>query len=182
LSYLDYEDEKKKIPDLTIGLLVWADDLCYPPPGMNSGELDKILQHDRIKAFRPSTLHNLEAGGHLKPIFAFAHGKRGIHVQRVAKPSLNFPFALWEAKRASEGDPVLQNALKVKKVLMWQQDLASQASIAWVPLMFHFVSMGSEWKLYACHFRESTTNTKTLCVSLCISSLRIDVANSYIGV
>lgn len=182
LSYLGYEDEKKKIPDLTIGLVIWADNLCYPPPDMDQFSLDKILQHGLVKAFRPSTLHNLEAGGDIKPIFAFPNGKRGVHVQREAKPSLNFPFALWEAKKASEGDPVLQNALKVKKVLAWQEDLATRANITWVPLMFHFVSMGSEWKLYACHFQESTTKGKPVCVSLYMSTLRIDVANSYTGV
>jgi hypothetical protein len=166
LTYHGYEDEKKKIPDLTIGLLVYADDLCYAPPGMAEDKLHTILQHDLVKAFRPSTLQSLEAGGDLKPIFAFPQGKRGIHVQRVAKPSLNFPFALWEAKKASEGDPVLQNALKVKKVLVWQQDLAIRANISWVPLMFHFVSMGSEWKLYACHFEKAKTGTRSLYVSL----------------
>jgi hypothetical protein len=181
LPYLPYKDEEKKIPDLTIGLLFWADDLCHPPPGMGQGELDIILQHELVKAFRPNTLHNLQAGGDIKPIFAYAQGKKGTHVQRVAKPSLNFPFALWEAKKASEGDPVLQNALKVKKVLAWQQDLATRANIAWVPLMFHFVSIGSEWKLYACHFEEST-RTGTLCVSPYVSILRIDVAKSCIDV
>jgi hypothetical protein len=61
---------------------------------MGQDELNTILQHDLVKAFRPSTLHNLEAGGDIKPIFVVAHGKRRNHVQRVAKPSLNFPFAL----------------------------------------------------------------------------------------
>lgn len=182
LSYLRYEDEKKKIPDLTIGLLVWADDLCYPPPDMDRDELERILQHDLVKAFRPSTLHTLEAGGYIKPIFAFAQGKRGTHVQRVAKPSLSFPFALWEAKKASEGDAVLQNALKVKQVLVWQQDLAARANIVWVPLMFHFVSMGSKWELYACHFQESTTKARIRCVSVNMSLLCISVADLYIGI
>jgi hypothetical protein len=77
---------------------------------------------------------------------------------------------------------VLQNALKVKMALEWQQDLATQANIAWVPLMFHFVSVGSEWKLYACHSEQSTTMTRTLCVSPYMSILRIDVVKSYTDV
>ncbi|KAH7078101.1 hypothetical protein BKA63DRAFT_552231 [Paraphoma chrysanthemicola] len=160
LTYLGYEDEKKKIPDLTMGLLVWADDLYHRPPNMAQDELDTILQHDLVKAFHPRILHDLETRGHIKPIFAFARGKKNTHVRRVAKPSLHFPFVLWEAKKASEGDPVLQNALKVKMILAWQQDLATRANIAWAPLVFHFVSQGSEWKLYTCHLGQSTPRNK----------------------
>lgn len=149
---------------------------------MSQDELGTILQHKLVKAFCPRTLHYLENAGDIEPIFAYAQGRRGTHFQREAKPSLNFPFALWEAKRTYGSNPVLQNALKVKKVLEWQQDLAARANIAWVPLMFHFVSVGSEWWLYACHFEVSTTRSRTHCVSPYMSILRIDVAKSCIDV
>jgi hypothetical protein len=165
LTYLKFEGEGKKIPDLTIGLLSWSDEDWHAPPTMDQVELKRILEHDLIRPFRHKVLHNLEEEGYLKPLFAVPQPKRGAHVRRVNNRSITFPFAIWEAKRAgANSDPFVQNALKVKKVLEWQRELGERAKVSWEPLMFHFVSVGSEWKLYACHIQKSTTKTEYLYV------------------
>jgi hypothetical protein len=151
LKYLKHEDENIKEPDLTVGLLLWSKHLCHAPPGMSDEKLNKIMRHDLVRPFRHDILHELEEAKYMEPLFAFPQPKKGNHVSRVSRSTINFPFILWEAKKAWEGDPVAQNALKVKMILEWQQSLAFRANISWVPLMFHFVSVGSEWKLYACH-------------------------------
>lgn len=143
---------------------------------MKSGDFDAIRENELIGALQPEIIENLQDGGSIEPLFMFPQAKKNTHSQRTCRPSLNFPFALWEAKRASEGNAVAQNALKVKMVLVWQRDLAYRARIEWSPLMFHFVSAGSEWKLYACHLRkaddprEAKEQLKDDCVSFSIST------------
>ncbi|CAO2653299.1 Nn.00g027100.m01.CDS01 [Neocucurbitaria sp. VM-36] len=159
LTYPGYEDEKKKIPDLTVGLLAWSENAWSAPPTMNESEMDKIIAHDLVRPFRLDVLDSLENAGLLKPLFTFPKSKKGVHVNRMRKSPITFPFLIWEAKKASEGDPVAQNALKVKMILEWQRDLAERAKIAWKPLVFHLVSMGSKWTVYACHIQPSKKKT-----------------------
>jgi hypothetical protein len=128
---------------------------------MTEEKMDEILEHDLVKPFRHDNLDKLEKGGFLKPLFAYAKPKKGTRVERTSRSPLTFPFAIWEAKKASEGNPVAQNILKIKVILEWQRDVAKRANISWIPLVFHFVSVGSEWKLYACHVQPSTGNKKT---------------------
>lgn len=131
---------------------------------MDEIELDEYRKHDLIRPFRQDILHDLESGGYIESLFAFPSPRKRNQVTRVSKLPVTFPFAIWEAKRASEGDAVAQNALQVQMILEWQQRLAEQAGIAWVPLVFHFVSAGSEWKVYACHIQTSKRKTENICV------------------
>jgi hypothetical protein len=180
LAYLEYQDEGMKIPDLTIGLLAWSENAWHAPLNMTKNDMDNILEHNLIKPFRYDNLHNLEREGFIKPLFAFPKSKKGTHVKRSNRSSVTFPFTIWEAKKASEGDPVAQNALKVKMILEWQQDLAKRAKIAWEPLMFHFVSVGSEWKVYACHVQSiSRKKTKNFYVGSLDTTKRSQTADSY---
>jgi hypothetical protein len=165
VTYLGFEKEKRKTPDLTVGLLIWSRNLCRTPPGMSNKKLKETLQHDLVRPFRNDRLDGLEKEKHVEPLIAFPKPKKGTHVSRASRPSINFPFILWEAKRAGEGDPVAQNALKVKMILQWQQDLASRAGVSWDPLVFHFVNVGAEWKIYACHIHTPTGKGKSTCVS-----------------
>ncbi|KAH7385426.1 hypothetical protein DE146DRAFT_739530 [Phaeosphaeria sp. MPI-PUGE-AT-0046c] len=170
LRYCGFDGEGVKIPDLTIGLLMWDHNLYHAPPAMGLDGLETIQQHELTKALRPSTVHetlyDLEEKKLINPLFMFAKGRKGVHVQRTCRPTLSFPFAVWEAKKANEGDAVAQNALKVKMILFWQRDLARHAHIDWVPLVFHFISTGSEWHLYACHLDEAASKKKSTCISL----------------
>ncbi|ORY17570.1 hypothetical protein BCR34DRAFT_555125 [Clohesyomyces aquaticus] len=139
VTYLEYEDEGVMTPDLTIGLLCWSGN-WYPPPGSTNFNLEKTMTHRLVLPFKSETLKK-----HLKPLFS-------IPGKSVAEPPVTFPFAIWEAKKeGGESNPVVQNAVKVKMILNWQQELAKEAKIEWQPLAFHFVSVGSDWKLYACN-------------------------------
>jgi hypothetical protein len=128
---------------------------------MTVAEMENILEHDLVKPFRHDTLDRLEKDGLLEPLFFYPKPKRGTRVERTKRSPLAFPFAIWEAKRASEGNPVAQNILKIKVILKWQQALAKRANLSWVPLVFHFVSVGSEWKIYVCHIQPSAGSTKS---------------------
>jgi hypothetical protein len=128
--------------------------------------MDPLLQHDLVRTLCPQTLNDLEGAGLIDSLFVFPKGKKGTFVHRVSRPSLNFPFVIWEAKKSSEGDPFAQNALKIKKILQWQQNLAHATNITWVPVVFHFVSVGSEWKLYVCHAQKSERNDTMTYVSI----------------
>jgi hypothetical protein len=163
MTYLKYEGEGIRTPDLTIGLLTWSENAWYAPPDMDKSELENTMNHDLVRPFRRETLHNLEED--IKPLFAYPQPRRGQHVSRMSKPSMAFPFAIWEAKRAGGGEPVVQNALKVRMILEWQQDLSKRANVVWEPLVFHFVSVGSEWKVYACHIQPATSKSKKIYVS-----------------
>jgi hypothetical protein len=165
VTYLSFENENRKTPDLTVGLLIWSQDLCRAPPGMKDNKLKKVLRHDLVRPFRNDIVDELEKEGHLKPLIAFSKPEKGTHVDRETRPPINFPFILWEAKRTGRADPVAQNALKVKMILEWQQDLASRAQVLWDPLVFHFVNVGAEWKLYACHMQTPTGKSRSTCVS-----------------
>jgi hypothetical protein len=164
LRFIGYEGEQTKTPDLTIGLLAWSKGSWHSPPSMDENERIRILGHDIVKPFRQDWLQDLETDDYIKPLFSFAKPKKGNHIDRETPESLTFPFAIWEAKRPSEGDPVRQNALKVKLILEWQRDIAERAGVEWEPLVFHFVSMGSEWRIYACHFKKRTGSKKSKAV------------------
>lgn len=176
LPYLEYEDEGKKIPDLTIGLLSWSENTWKCPQGMERSRLGDFLNHNLVSPFRHDKLRDLENAKYLKPIFDFSQ------TRRENSPSITFPFAIWEAKKRGAGsDPVVQNALKVKKILDWQKDLARRANVAWDPLVFHFVSVGSEWKLYACHI-QSASRTERMSYVRSQKKKQYDSINSKIAV
>jgi hypothetical protein len=160
-TYIKDKAEGAKTPDLTIGLLAWSENSWHAPPNMTVAEMEDILKHNLVKPFRHDTLDRLEKDGFIEPLFAYSKPKRGTCVERTKRPSVAFPFAIWEAKKASEGNPVAQNILKIKLILKWQQALAKRANIAWEPLVFHFVSVGSEWKIYVCHIQPSTDSARS---------------------
>jgi hypothetical protein len=165
MTYLDYKDEKKKVPDLTVGLLVSSKTNWHASPGMTPAAFAEILDHQLVKPFFHDVLDKLEEEGWIKPLFAFPGPRKGNHTSRMSKSSINFPFVVWEAKKAGEGNPVRQNALKVRMILEWQRDLAIRTKIAWTPLIYHIVNVGSEWKLYACHVQGSPAGEKDIYVS-----------------
>jgi hypothetical protein len=107
---------------------------------MTVAEMENILEHDLVKPFRHDTLDRLEKDGLLEPLFFYPKPKRGTRVERTKRSPLAFPFAIWEAKRASEGNPVAQNILKIKVILK---------------------CVGSEWKIYVCHIQPSAGSTKS---------------------
>jgi hypothetical protein len=122
VTYLGFENENKKTPDLTVGLLFWSPETCHAPPGMSDEKKKEVLQHVLVWPFRNDKLNELEKQKRVEPLIAFPKSKKGTRANRVSRPPINFPFILWEAKKAGEGDPVAQNALKVKKILAWQQE------------------------------------------------------------
>jgi hypothetical protein len=142
MTYPKHKGEGIRIPDLTIGLLTWSKNAWYAPPDMDKRQIENIMKHDLVKPFRRETLHSLEKD--IKPLFSYPQPRRGKHVTRMSRPFIAFPFAIWEAKRAGGQEPVVQNALKVRMILEWQQDLSKRANVVWEPLVFHFVSVGSE--------------------------------------
>jgi hypothetical protein len=166
MTYLGYEDEKKKIPDLTVGLFISSRIHWQAPPGMDTATLTKIMNHQLVKPFFHDVLDKLEKDGSIKPLFAFPGPRNGNHTSRTSKSSINFPFVIWEAKKAAgESNPVGQNSLKVKMILEWQRDLAERTNIAWTPLVYHFVNVGSEWNLYACYVQRWPAEQKDTYVS-----------------
>jgi hypothetical protein len=165
MTYSGYKDEKRKIPDLTVGLLVSSKRYWHAPPGMTTTEFAKIMDHQLVKPFFHDVFDKLEKDGSIKPLFAFSGPRKGNHTSRTSKSSINFPFMIWEAKKAGEGEPVGQNALKVRMVLGWQRNLAKRTNTAWTPLVYHIVSVGSELKLYACYVPRSSAGEKDTYVS-----------------
>jgi hypothetical protein len=148
LAYPEFENEGKKIPDLTIGLhsynlTEWT-------------EIDTLLHNDRVRLFDQKLLRELENKELLVPPFMLP-GSSGT---RVSDMSLTFPFGFWEAKREGGGydhqSAQKQNAKKVKMILNWQDQIRKRANVPWVPLVWYFVSVGSKWEIHACHFEQNS--------------------------
>lgn len=149
LGYPEFENEQKKIPDLTIGLLT------YDPNGWSDLANIRLLHDDRLRLFDQKLMRRLEDKGYLKTPFI----RPGSSAKRVGEMCLAFPFGFWEAKREGGGydhqSAQKQNALKVKMILKWQDSVAESAEIPWVPLVWYFVSVGSKWEVHGCHFQQS---------------------------
>lgn len=128
---------------------------------MDERKLKRILAHDMMRPFEHTKLKVLENTDGLESLFVSPKPKRGHHMNFETKPDLVFPFAVWEAKKDGEGDPVMQNAMEVKNILHSQHRLSKRANIAWDPLAFQFCSMGSEWKLYACYAEKRSETEET---------------------
>jgi len=115
-----------------------------------------LLDNDRVWPFGQDLLRNLSSEGLLMPPFI----QPGSGKRRGADVSLTFPFGFWEAKREGGSNDHQsarnQNALKVKMVLDWQDQIGRKAGVPCVPLMFYFVSVGSSWQIYGCHFQQSS--------------------------
>ena len=158
LSYPEFEDEQKKIPDLTIGLL------SYDLNNWSDSTDIRLLQDDRVRLFDRKLLRKLELEGELEVPFI----RPGSSSKRVADLFLTFPFGFWEAKREGGGydhqSAQKQNSLKIKMILGWQEQIGKRADVPWVPLVWYFVSVGSKFEVHGCHFERSLFGRK--CVSL----------------
>lgn len=153
LAYPQFENEQKKIPDLTIGLL------SYDPKEWADLPNARLLQDDRVRLFDQSLLRKLEAAGYLKHPFI----RPGSSGKCVSEVSLAFPFGFWEAKREDGGfdhqSAQKQNALKVKMILGWQGKTAERADVPWAPLVWYFSSVGSRWEVHGCYFKNNSFAT-----------------------
>ena len=160
LGYPEFEDEQKKIPDLTIGLL------SYDPNDWSDSVDIRLLQDDRVRLFDQRLLRKLEGEGQLEVPFI----RPGSSSKRVTDMCLTFPFGFWEAKREGGGydhqSAQKQNSLKIKMILGWQEEIGKRAEVPWVPLVWYFVSVGSKFEVHGCHFEQSLFSPK--CVSLTI--------------
>lgn len=161
LAYPKFENEDKKIPDLTIGLHT------YDLQRWDDNQNDALLPDGRVQMFDQNLLRRLENAGYLPTPFL----KPGSHGRRVADMSLAFPFAFWEAKRAGGGYDHLaakkQNALKIKMILKWQDEIAKAAKVPWLPLAWYFISVGAEWEIYGCYFQQKRSAPEgRICVSV----------------
>ncbi|KAF2180881.1 hypothetical protein K469DRAFT_793295 [Zopfia rhizophila CBS 207.26] len=152
LAYPGFENEGTKIPDRTFGLLSYD---------LNEWLDVSHMGNDRVRLFDQALLRRLEEEEYLKPPFS-RHGTAG--KKRVREMHLHFPFALWEVKRKGGGydhqSAQTQNAVKVKKILEWQYQTSQRAKVPWEPLVWYFISVGSDWTLHACHFQQNLTGSK----------------------
>lgn len=161
LAYPEFENEGKKIPDLTIGLHSYDLNRWAETPDL------MLLHDDRVRMFDQKLLRKLEDKGYITPPFC----RPGSHGRSVGDMSLAFPFAFWEAKREGGGSDhqsaKTQNAIKVKLMLDWQDKISKSADVPWCPLVWYFVSIGSKWELHGCHFQPNTIATDGhICVSI----------------
>jgi hypothetical protein len=161
LAYPEFENEHKKIPDLTIGLHT------YDLNRWEDLENVKLLQDDRVQMFDQNLLRRLDDEGYLTTPFS----QPGSHGRRVSDMTLTFPFAFWEAKREGGGydhqAAGKQNALKIKMILKWQDEIAKAAEVPWQPFVWYFVSVGSKWEIYGCHFQNKrSASDGRICVSV----------------
>jgi hypothetical protein len=149
LAYSEFENEQKKIPDLTIGLL------SYDPKEWSDVANIRLLADDRVRLFDQKVLRRLETAGYLEPPFI----RPGSSSKRVSDLCLAFPFGFWEAKREDGGydhqSAQKQNAVKVKMILTWQDKVAKSADVPWVPLAWYFSSVGSKWEVHVSHFEQN---------------------------
>jgi hypothetical protein len=113
--------------------------------------ISKVLKHDLVTPFSHDILRNLEEKD---PLFAHGETTKDTPMKRVTNASIAFPFATWDAEAT---DPISAQA---EIILEWQRRLARRAKLEWDPLMFHFVSEGSEWKVYACYLQSVKKKTK----------------------
>ena len=160
LAYPEFENEERKIPDLTIGLR------SYDLAEWSRSEDIEVLRNDRVRMFDQNLLERLEIEDDLTPPF-IRTGSSGV---RVRDSAITFPFGFWEAKRKGGGydhqSAQKQNALKVKMILSWQDQVAKRADVPWSPLAWYFVSVGSLWEVYGCHFEQnSIAKEGRICVS-----------------
>jgi hypothetical protein len=88
LAYPEFENEQKKIPDLTIGLL------SYDPNEWSDLSNIRLLHDDRVRLFDQKLLRKLEEEGYLEPPFI----RPGSSGKLVGDMCLAFPFGFWEAK------------------------------------------------------------------------------------
>jgi hypothetical protein len=151
-------------PDLTIGLCTYNLD-AHP---WHKGH--KLATNDRVKLFDRRFLNNLRE--HFK-IPLLYHLRKN----QAKDDSPQFPFALWEAKRAIASDTHQtasnQTARDLRTILMWQQDFYKKSDVYGCPIVWYFNSVGSDWKLHGCYVRQSSTAPeRTVYVSpLCASFL-----------
>jgi hypothetical protein len=160
LAYPEFENEQKKIPDLTIGLL------SYDPNEWSDLSNIRLLHDDRVRLFDQKLLRKLEEEGYLEPPFI----RPGSSGKLVGDMCLAFPFGFWEAKREGGGfdhqSAQKQNAVKVKMILSWQDQIGKRADVPWLPLVWYFVSIGSKWEVHGCHFQQNFAATEgRICVS-----------------
>jgi hypothetical protein len=80
LAYPEFENEQKKIPDLTIGLH------SYDLTEWSGNEDIGVLHHDRVRMFDQKLLRKLERNGYLAPPFI----RPGSSGSRVGDMSLTF--------------------------------------------------------------------------------------------
>ncbi|KAE9375765.1 hypothetical protein N431DRAFT_543234 [Stipitochalara longipes BDJ] len=165
LAYPEFENEGKKIPDMTIGLHSY--DLNQ---WINNPDL-MLLRDDRVRMFDQKLLRKLEDEGYITPPFC----RPGSHRRSVSDMPLTFPFAFWEAKREGGGSDhqsaETQNAIKVKMILDWQDKISKSANVPWCPLVWYFVSVGSKWEIHGCHFQENNnTSDGRICVLILLWS------------
>jgi hypothetical protein len=129
LAYPEFENEGKKIPDLTIGLHSYDLNQWADTPDL------MLLRDDRVRMFDQKLLRKLEDNGYITPPFS----QPGSHGRSVGDISLTFPFAFWEAKREGGGSDhqsaETQNAIKVKMILDWQDKIGKSADVPWCPLV-----------------------------------------------
>jgi len=161
LAYPEFENEAKKIPDRTIGLHSY--DLNQ---WINSPDI-MLLRDDRVRMFDQKLLRKLEDGGYITTPFC----RPGANGRSVGEMPLTFPFAFWEAKREGGGSDhqaaSTQNAIKVKMILNWQDEISKSAGVPWCPLVWYFVSVGSKWELHGCHFQSNANASDgRICVSI----------------
>ena len=125
----------------------------------------RMLQDDRVRLFDQKLLRKLENKGYLEVPFI----QPGSSTKRVADMCFTFPFGFWEATREGGGydhqSAQKQNTVKVKMILAWQERRGERAEIPWVPLLFHFVSVGSKFEVHGCHFQYN------LFSRICVSAL-----------
>lgn len=176
LAYPQFENELKKIPDLTIGLHSYDLNQWADTPDL------MLLRDDRVRLFDQKLLRKLEDKGYITPPF----NRPGSHGRSVGDMSLTFPFAFWEAKREGGGydhqSAETQNAIKVKMILDWQDKIGKRADVPWFPLVWYFVSIGSKWELHGCHFQQNTNASDgRICVSISAFRDHFTTAHSIIG-
>jgi hypothetical protein len=139
-----------------------------------------MLEDDRVRLFDQKLLRNLENKGYLEVPFI----RPGSSAKRVADMCLTFPFGFWEAKREGGGydhqSAQKQNAVKVKMILAWQEQVGKRAEVPWVPLVFYFVSVGSKFEVHGCHFEDNLF--RRICVSAPIYCIKYHVDTHFIQV